>query len=168
MKTCTKCGLSQSFARFYKRANGVLRADCKACHVAAVKSRKARGTDQEKEARIQYFRLRYQANKPLLKAQVAEYAKAHREYVKARFARYQARKMSAPGACSTEQLKARFEFYGNRCAYCGGSDCVSADHVIPLFRGGSNFPANIRPACRPCNSSKGTKKLSEWRPLKVA
>jgi 5-methylcytosine-specific restriction endonuclease McrA len=27
--------------------------------------------------------------------------------------------------------------------------------VIPLSVGGTNWPANLRPACRSCNSAKG-------------
>ena len=76
--------------------------------------------------------------------------------------RRRARKMSAAGNTSAAQLQARVDFYGNRCAYCSGS-YEAVDHVIPLSRGGSNWPANLRPACKRCNSSKRAKKLSEWK-----
>ena len=58
-----------------------------------------------------------------------------------------------------------------RCAYC---DCwlekESSDnprsrvieHVVPFSRGGRNDYTNIVPACRQCNSSKGTKNLRQW------
>jgi hypothetical protein len=41
------------------------------------------------------------------------------------------------------------------CVYCGaGADTV--DHVIPRRAGGSDQPRNLVPACRSCNSKKGT------------
>jgi 5-methylcytosine-specific restriction endonuclease McrA len=31
------------------------------------------------------------------------------------------------------------------------------DHVKPIDQGGSNWPANQRPACWPCNRKKGAR-----------
>lgn len=54
-------------------------------------------------------------------------------------------------------IQARLAFWGNRCWMCGdAATCV--DHVKPLFRGGPHLLANLRPACKPCNS----KKQSQW------
>lgn len=106
----------------------------------------------------------YTANKEVVKARVHAYAKAHPEVVKVSLARRRAQEKRALGACTSAQMKARFAFYGGVCAYCGSSRTVTADHVVPISRGGTNFPANIRPACKSCNSSKGSKKLSEWKP----
>lgn len=60
-------------------------------------------------------------------------------------------------------LRQRWKDEGKTCAYCSGSfDTV--DHIIPLMRGGDNMETNLAPACRSCNSSKGSKLLSEWKP----
>lgn len=53
--------------------------------------------------------------------------------------------------------------YGGRCAYCGGVGPLTQDHVIPLKRGGRHAIGNLLPACGPCNGSKGTRLLVEWR-----
>ncbi|NAE18264.1 hypothetical protein GUJ16_13385 [Enterococcus hirae] len=46
-----------------------------------------------------------------------------------------------------------------------GHPASEIDHVKPLSRGGSAWPANLRPACRTCNS----KKRARWPyPLEVA
>ena len=50
---------------------------------------------------------------------------------------------------------------GRSCAYCDALG-TTVDHVVPLFRGGSNFEGNLVPACRPCNISKGRWLLVEW------
>lgn len=91
------------------------------------------------------------------------------------------------GQISIEKLVARMEFHGWRCRYCGcdfqlkvircfGSgrgrprqylDSYGAglrvDHVIPVARGGSNWPANLVPACNSCNSKKHAKSVEEFR-----
>lgn len=53
--------------------------------------------------------------------------------------------------------------YGGLCAYCGEQPGDTRDHVLPVTRGGSDSIGNILPACAPCNSSKGTRLLAEWR-----
>jgi 5-methylcytosine-specific restriction endonuclease McrA len=85
---------------------------------------------------------------------------ASREQVRSRRARAQ--------PIPIEQIEWRFAVFGNRCAYCESAGPLSADHVIALARGGMNIPANIRPACRRCNSSKGAAPLREWLARKNA
>ena len=48
------------------------------------------------------------------------------------------------------------------CCYCGGTDRLSAEHIIPQQRGGKDAGENIVFACRSCNSSKGSKDLIAW------
>lgn len=67
-----------------------------------------------------------------------------------------ARRAGAPGHASRAQVEARFAFWGHRCWICGGPP-ETIDHVIPISRGGSNWPSNLRPACKACNSRKGAK-----------
>lgn len=76
------------------------------------------------------------------------------------------RAQRAPGTCSVAAMAARIAFYGNVCAYCGGP-YEHIDHVIPLARGGTNWPANLRPACGPCNLSKGSFPLLEFLKRRV-
>lgn len=66
---------------------------------------------------------------------------------------YRARKRGATGRATTEEIRARIEYYGHKCWMCGAPwTCI--DHVKPLSLGGSNWPANLRPACRSCNARK--------------
>ncbi|WP_425274469.1 HNH endonuclease [Streptomyces flavidovirens] len=41
------------------------------------------------------------------------------------------------------------------CHICRVALATTADHIIPLSRGGSNAMDNLRPACGPCNYSRG-------------
>ena len=52
-----------------------------------------------------------------------------------------------------------------KCIYCGLIGLASnfeADHVIPLSRGGSNSPANLRWVCSGCNRQKGNMTPEEY------
>ena len=53
------------------------------------------------------------------------------------------------------QIKA---MHGYLCAICGDREPnikLTRDHIVPLWRGGSNFITNIQPLCLPCNARKG-------------
>jgi len=69
---------------------------------------------------------------------------------------WQIRKENADGMTTQEQLQARWDYYGNRCYICG-APAEATDHVIPLNKGGSDWPANLRPICKHCNSKKRDK-----------
>ena len=52
------------------------------------------------------------------------------------------------------------------CWYCGRpvAECgaLTADHIFPRAKGGTNVSDNLILVCRSCNSSKGTKDLLQW------
>ena len=49
------------------------------------------------------------------------------------------------------------------CFYCEAIGKSSIDHIIAIDRGGVDGIGNLVPACKSCNSSKGTKTIMEWR-----
>lgn len=51
------------------------------------------------------------------------------------------------------------------CAYCGSTESLTLDHVVPLARGGSHAIENLVAACRTCNSRKGARDELEFRAL---
>lgn len=48
----------------------------------------------------------------------------------------------------------RREWKDAQCAYCGTSDHLELDHIIPIFDGGSNMRENCQTLCRGCNLFK--------------
>lgn len=49
---------------------------------------------------------------------------------------------------------------GGVCYYCGTDDpteVMTADHITPRSKGGTDTLDNLVCACRPCNSSKGNR-----------
>lgn len=54
------------------------------------------------------------------------------------------------------------ELFGGKCAYCGSSDELTRDHVIPLTKGGGYTKSNIVPCCKSCNSKKHNYDMETW------
>lgn len=53
---------------------------------------------------------------------------------------------------------------GYACTYCSAKEDLTADHVVPLTRGGTNDRSNLTACCIPCNTKKSNKLVSEWLP----
>ena len=72
------------------------------------------------------------------------------------------------GSCSLLQLWWRIKYYDYLCWICG-KDYEEIDHVIPVSKGGTNWPANLRPICKKCNrvrKYKGKRANEGWRKVK--
>ena len=77
-----------------------------------------------------------------------------------------AKKMFAEGSFSDRDIQDILSRQKNNCFWCKNPIQVgkhSADHYIPLNRGGTNWPSNIVVACHSCNSKKGDKLPYEFR-----
>ena len=94
-----------------------------------------------------------------------EYFRTHpeaRESVKCAVERRRARKAGLPDTLTRSQWGAIKAAYKGCCAYCGKEvERLTQDHVIPIKKGGGTTADNIVPACRPCNSRKGTKDAAQ-------
>lgn len=81
----------------------------------------------------------------------------HKHVARARRLRRRAAELGAAGTATATQIAWRWDMWGSCCWICG-RPAVETDHVRPLIDGGSNHPANLRPACRACN----TKRKKQW------
>jgi hypothetical protein len=68
-----------------------------------------------------------------------------------------ARERGIPGRINPRKLFALTFRYNGMCAYCGQPGAEGFDHVIPLWRGGTNTVDNLLPAHTQCN-----KALDQW------
>jgi len=55
----------------------------------------------------------------------------------------------------------------NICIYCGECGKLTTEHILPLSCGGEDIADNCVRVCASCNSSKGGKRLYEWRGLEA-
>jgi 5-methylcytosine-specific restriction endonuclease McrA len=132
--------------------------------------RKARERYQRrKEIHLRAVR-KWQAKNPeKFKASLRNWEANNPLKVRAKRHRRRALETGAVGHYTERQLQARIDFYGRRCYLCGCDwDTLSSwdktiEHVIPLSQGGTNWPANLRPACRACNQRKGITPLYRAR-----
>ena len=93
------------------------------------------------------------------------WAKKNKAKVKANRQRRRAKKANAPGEYTLKQWEDRLNYWGNKCLICKTRKELTIDHNIPLSRGGANWPSNLVPLCRPCNSGKRDKTLKEYRAI---
>lgn len=75
-----------------------------------------------------------------------------------------ARKQGAEGAYTLEDVQKQLIVQRELCWWCGEKikGKYHPDHLIPLSRGGSNYPNNIVVACVSCNLKKYNKMPWEW------
>lgn len=113
---------------------------------------KARHDDERRERN----RLAYHANKEERKRYIRDWSRRNPDRRTEYLRRRRALKLSKSiGIITDVALAAKFAYWGNRCWMCGTSDePLEVEHVKPLSKGGAHALANIRPACKPCNSSK--------------
>jgi len=182
MKRCPRCGETKPVSEFSKRARSKdgLQIWCKACkhkyciehaEEEAARGRQYRADHVEEMAawHRQYYAEHaeetqaYQHQWYLDHAEeVAAHARQWRlgnfEKISAITSRRRAFKRGAPGYNYTtaNMIAARWEMWGGRCWICG-EPATATDHVKPLSKGGSHYPANLRPICGHCNSVKKDK-----------
>ena len=96
----------------------------------------------------------------------AAYLEAHRDQFSAQYHKRRAKKRGNPGAHTAADRRSVLASYHRLCVYCLGA-AASIDHVDPVMRGGSNGVANLVPACRKCNTSKGDLPLLVWLTRRV-
>lgn len=159
------------------------------------KHREANIEEARRKARENYWRrpdemrIRNRANYKKNPKKYIDYAnayhQAHKEQVKETMRRWRQRnperhrlfgnknrvmRHGRKGKFTRQQLLDKYAYHGWRCYLCKLPITLKtshADHRTPLARGGSNWIANIAPACAPCNLKKNRRTESEYRAFLV-
>lgn len=94
-----------------------------------------------------------------------QYRKDNRLLYRASWQRRRARERAAEGSWTPKDIESLMLQQGGRCAYCrnGLKSDFQVDHVIPLAKGGTNWPANLALACPSCNRRKNTR--TDMKPI---
>jgi 5-methylcytosine-specific restriction endonuclease McrA len=84
-----------------------------------------------------------------------------------RVGRYRVRRIGAEGSHTLAEWLAVIRAHGWKCFYCRkrvSRATVTKDHLIPLSKKGTDFPLNLVPACKSCNSGKAARlAYREWK-----
>ena len=91
------------------------------------------------------------------RANSAKWSKANGWYSTQAVNERRARKRGAEGAYSRLDIDGLRQAQRNRCAHCYETGQLEVDHIVPLARGGTNWPSNLQLLCRSCNARKGTR-----------
>jgi 5-methylcytosine-specific restriction endonuclease McrA len=155
------------YGRKYREKNKEALADNRRKYCEENKEKRAeynrKYREKSKGKRAEYDRKRYQENREKEVERVRKWQKENPEKKAEYNSKRRARRVNAAGSHTAEQVKARFDYYGNKCIYCGSDENLQIEHRIPLARGGSDWAANLAPACKSCNCSKGTKTETEFK-----
>jgi hypothetical protein len=142
--------------RYWKRRD-ILRARARADYKkhAAERMRKAKIYQAARPEKVKEWRQRW------LKANPQKRRNAIRNNTSMR-------RRKGNGRYSLKQLLDKYAFHGWRCYLCSTPVTLKTshpDHRKPLGRGGTNWIANIAPACIQCNLTKNRRTESEYRAL---
>jgi 5-methylcytosine-specific restriction endonuclease McrA len=109
--------------------------------------------DHHRELSIEWYR----ANRERSWAASRAWAKANPRALALREHRRRARKRGTQvHPIKASSVLEKINYWGGACWMCS-KQADTIDHVKPLAAGGYHMLANLRPACRSCNSSKGAK-----------
>lgn len=123
---------------------------CKDCH----KERVRQNYLKNKASRIAKMKIYQSTNRET-------YLAAQKGYYERNKSKWRVKKTRRilTGSYSQEEWKELCTRYGNVCLCCKKTKILTADHVIPVSKGGTNTIDNIQPLCRQCNSKKGIKTI---------
>jgi 5-methylcytosine-specific restriction endonuclease McrA len=99
----------------------------------------------------------YQRNRDALKARAYAWRAANPEAYRAIVRAGRARRRGADGHHTAADVTAIAAKQRGRCICCNKRRKLEVDHIVPLSKGGSNWPHNLQLLCRPCNASKSAK-----------
>jgi len=79
----------------------------------------------------------------------------------------QQRAIVRKGVDRNKQMEHKLKMQKNQCFWCGDGVDMSGhlDHVLPIYRGGTNNSSNLVASCKKCNLTKGTEIIqitNEW------
>ena len=163
-RLCPLCGESDPEKFRYKR-NGYRNGNlCKACQNERTATIRANMPfDQKEQVKAQAretFRRRASGQRDRMNQRARELYVTERRQAKR--ARRSTHKTQAGGAFTIREWKALKAHYSYACLCCGRKEPeikLTADHVIPVSKGGTSNIDNIQPLCLSCNDSKGAKTL---------
>lgn len=163
-KQCSKCGEEfPNTERYFRKHKG---ASCRECQR---KARQQWGIDN-KEKRAAYSRqLNAKNRQQLTEIRRDKYSRDpnFRATIKDVNRTRRARLRKSDGKYTTQDVLKQYDKQQGLCYWCSNpmGDTYHADHIIPISRGGSNWPVNIVVACPHCNCSKKEKlPYIEWIP----
>jgi 5-methylcytosine-specific restriction endonuclease McrA len=104
-----------------------------------------------------------QANKDRIAKYNSEYCKKNLQKLVTNTRNKRAIRKNIEGVHTAEDIQKLYIEQDGLCNHCHTQLIkYDVDHIIPLSRGGSNWPTNLQLLCPHCNRSKHDKTMEEW------
>lgn len=138
---------------------------------ASARQRARETCSERKDYMAQYMREYYAANKSTFYNRAKAWREANPEKCRQYHANRKSRIKGAEGFHTGEDIEALRASQGNccnACMCCLDESGFHVDHIVPISKGGSNWPSNLQLLCPSCNLSKGSKDFTEWLDSRIA
>lgn len=101
----------------------------------------------------------YQRHRDRERERSREYRKANPDKLKAIRSNVEGRRGGAEGRHTLADIRRILKAQKGKCAYCrvAVGENYHVDHIVPLSRGGTNWPRNLQILCAPCNLTKNAR-----------
>ena len=160
---------SKTYRLKYKETIAVAVRAWHESHPERIKEMSQRYYANNKELIDEKSRAQYKRNSASVNARVGKWRADNPETVRAMMSSLRAKRMSADGSYSSEDVRRMMVAQESRCAACKADLTLGyhVDHVMPLSKGGTNWPCNLQLLCPSCNHRKGRKTPDHWNRIVV-
>lgn len=154
MKKCSVCMESKDESEFYDH-----KSTCKLCYRENKTNR-----DSKNRTRINKWMsdFRNKNKERFRKMRILwdrKYVKEHPEVNRMKRRRRRALEKNSEGIFTQSEWVELCHKFNDRCIRCGKTGDLTADHIIPISKGGRSDISNIQPMCNGCNKSKKDKTI---------
>ncbi len=175
-RMCMTCREWQPLDCFHahKGKIGGINSQCKRCMQAYAADYNQQNQDARRRADALYrahnrdrrrasYRAWSQRNRGHVRAKHQEWSRHNRDKIRAVQHRRRARILGNGGSYTAGQWRTLVEWFGGVCLCCAATGPLTADHVIPVSKGGTSWISNMQPLCFSCNSSKSDRHSTDYR-----
>ena len=119
----------------------------------------ARYNDLYKATKIEKQKSRRSANPGYDNAKYREYHEKHPERYRVYRLSNLCKSRGVEGTSTPDDIKRIYADQKGKCAICREKvdQGYHVDHIVPISKGGTNWPSNLQITCPPCNRSKSQK-----------
>ena len=159
MQKCSKCGETKPLTQFHKDKQNKLGHSyrCKTCAIKHVAKWQTDNPERKRANSRKWVANNYESHKEGNKRFLEKNPDYNKHY---KLKRRALEKENMSFVITDKEYR---KIYESPCFYCGATERIEADHIIPVSRGGATSVGNLISACRSCNAQKSNMFITEWR-----